>query len=166
MNAHKFNRLLQSIRSDRQAVTEIYAEYFPKIVIHLTRRFGKLISAEDIAQETFLSLLTTKEFKPVEYPTTWLYHMADNKAIDKLRSQHKEVALTENQSVPFCLDNLILKEDVKKCFESLDRESQYILYLHIWEGYSHKEIAEIMLLSCGNVRTKVSCAYAQIKKML
>ena len=92
--------------------------------------------------------------------------MADNKAIDKLRSQHKEVALTENQSVPFCLDNLILKEDVKKCFESLDRESQYILYLHIWEGYSHKEIAEIMLLSCGNVRTKVSCAYAQIKKML
>lgn len=166
MNAHKFNRLLQSIRSDRQAVTEIYAEYFPKIVIHLTRRFGKLISAEDIAQETFLSLLTTKEFKPVEYPTTWLYHMADNKAIDKLWSQHKEVALTENQSVPFCLDNLILKEDVKKCFESLDRESQYILYLHIWEGYSHKEIAEIMLLSCSNVRTKVSRAYAQIKKML
>lgn len=130
MNAHKFNRLLQSIRSDRQAVTEIYAEYFPKIVIHLTRRFGKLISAEDIAQETFLSLLTTKEFKPVEYPTTWLYHMADNKAIDKLRSQHKEVALTENQSVPFCLDNLILKEDVKNV-SNLWIENRSIFYIYI-----------------------------------
>lgn len=166
MNSHKFNRLLQQIKYDKQAIAEIYCEYFPKIVLHLTRRFGKLISSEDIAQEVFMALMSADHFSFVKFPTTWIYTMADNKAIDKIRSSHKDIHLTENYAVPFNLDNLIIKEDIKKALSKLDQESQLIIYLHIWERYAHKEIAKLLHLSHANVRTKISRAYTVIKTYL
>ena len=158
--------MLQQIKYDKRAIEEIYCEYFPKIVLHLTRRFGKLISPEDIAQEVFVVLMSMESFTPVEFPTTWIYRIADNKAIDKIKLKHKEIRLTENFAVPFNLDNLIIKEDIKNVLSKLDQESQLIIYLHIWERYTHKEIAKLLHLSHANVRTKISRAYAIIKKYL
>lgn len=166
MNSHKFNRLLQKIQYDKKAIEEIYTEYFPKIVIHLTRRFGKLISAEDIAQEVFVTLMSTKNFSPVEFPTSWMNKIADNKAIDKIKQSHTEIQLTEAYAAPFSSENLVIKEDLKKVLEKLDEESQMIIYLHIWEGYGHKEIAELLNLSHTNVRTKISRAYSALRKYL
>lgn len=166
MKELKFNHLLQNLKTDKQAVKEIYEEYYPKIIIHLSRRFGKLISPVDIAHDTFLALMSAEKFSYVEYPTTWLYTMADNKAIDALKHKNKETTLPENFSVPFQLDELVLKEDVKKSLRNLDEESQMIIYLHIWEGYSHKEIADFLHLSYANVRTKASRAYDALKNYL
>ncbi len=166
MDPRKFNRLLLKIKYDKHAIEEIYTEYFPKIVMHITRRFGKLISPDDIAQEIFITLMTLEDFKPVDYPTSWIYRLADNKAIDKIRQQHTGIELTETYAAPFSLDNLILKEDVKKVLAKLDQDSQMIIYLHIWEGYEHKEIAQLLNLSYSNVRTKISRAYATIRKFL
>ncbi len=90
MKELKFNHLLQNLKTDKQAVKEIYEEYYPKIIIHLSRRFGKLISPVDIAHDTFLALMSAENFSYVEYPTTWLYTMADNKAIDALKRKNQE----------------------------------------------------------------------------
>ena len=163
MDAYRFNRLLQKIKYDKQAIVEIYKEYFPKIFIHLKRRFGKLISAEDIVHEVFCTLMATESFSKVDYPTAWIYRIADNKAIDKIKTQHQEIELTENYSVPFRLDELILKEDTKKAILQLDEKTQMILYLNHWEGYTFKEIAEQLNLSHANVRTKACRAYKAMR---
>jgi RNA polymerase sigma-70 factor (ECF subfamily) len=166
MEAYKFNRLLKNITSDKKATTEIYCEYFPKLILHLRRRFGKLISPEDMAQETFLSLMSQSEFGYVEHPTTWMYTVADNKALDRIRRFHPELPLEEYLPDRFDFEELIMKEDVKVLLNELDDVSAKIIYLHHWEGYSHKEIAEILQMSCANVRTKISRAYAVLKKNL
>lgn len=163
MKELKFNRLLQRIKYDKHAVKEIYGEYYQKIINHLTRRFGKLISPADIAHDTFLALIGTENFAHVDHPTTWLYAIADNKAVDHINRTTKETAFPENFSVPSQLDSLILKEDVKKALCKLDEASQTIIYLHIWEGYSYKEIADCLHLSYANIRTKASRAYSALK---
>lgn len=167
MNVHKFNRLIQRIKYDKKAIEEIYVEYYPRIILHLKGRFGKLISGPDIAQEVFVSLMSAELPKKVEYPTTWIFKIADNKAIDKIKKLNCEVPLYDNYSYEsFELDRMIIKEDVKQLMKNINKEQQMILYMYLWEGYSHKEIAALLHISPANVRTKVSRAYAELKKYL
>ena len=165
MNPQKFNRLLEKMKTDKRALEEIHNEYYPILVLYLNRRFGKLVSAEDIAQDVFVSLMETKKFEYVKAPSTWLCKAAYFKAIDNLKYRREEVPLSDDYPLPFCLDDLAIAEDVKKCLSCLDEQSQQIIYLHHWEGYTHKEIAALMGMSPANVRVKISRAYRAIKKI-
>lgn len=166
MKPQKFNRLLEKMKTDKQALDEIYNEYYPILVLSINRRFGKLVCAEDIAQDVFVSLLNAEKFEYIEAPSAWLSKIATNKAIDKLKYRREEVPLPDNYPLPFNLDDLAIAEDVKKSLSVLDKQSQEIVYLHFWEGYSHKEIAAAMNLSPANVRVKMSRAYRKLKKNL
>lgn len=166
MDPQHFNRLLRRIATDSSAFKELYDAYYSKIKLHVHRRFGKLISADDIAQDVFVSLLTLKPESDIIYPTTWLMRLADNHATDLLRLRHEEIALTENIQVPFSIDNAILHTDLQAVLKHLDPLSQQIIYLHVWEGYSHQEIAEELHITCTNVRVRMSRAYKIIKNFL
>ncbi len=65
---------------------EIYQEFQPKIVTYLRRLLGNQ-DAEDIAQEVFAKVSRGLEsFKGRSKLSTWIYRVATNTAIDKLRS--------------------------------------------------------------------------------
>lgn len=166
MDPQKFNRLLRRISKDSSAFKEIYDEYYSKVKLHVHRRFGRSVSPEDVVQDVFLSLLTLKPESDIKYPTTWLMTLADNKVKDLLRIRHEESALAENIAVPFCIDGTILRADMQAVFRKLDPLTQQIIYLHIWEDYSYREIADGLHISYSNVRVKVSRAYKIIKKLM
>ena len=65
----------------------------------------------------------------------------------------------------FDIDKTILDLEVKRALSKLDKLSQQIIYLHYWEGYSLKELATEFNLSYGSIRTKVSRAYDELKKI-
>ena len=67
-------------------IKEIYEEFQPKIVHYLSRLLGNQ-DAEDIAQEVFAKVSRGLEsFKGQSKLSTWIYRIATNTAIDKLRS--------------------------------------------------------------------------------
>ncbi len=166
MDTQKFNRLLRKISTDSRAFEEIYTEYYSKVKLHILRVFGKLVSAEDVAQEVFLSLLSLNLKENIEFPTTWLMRLSENKAKDILRARHEEFELSEITPAPFRIDSTILRADLNAVIHKLDPASQKIIYLHIWEGYTYKEIANDMEISCNNVRVKASRAYKILGKLL
>lgn len=166
MDPKKFNKQLRKIKDDKEAIVPIYREYYSEIVIHLRCRFGKLICHEDIAQEVFAALLEPREYKEIASPTQWLFAIADNKAIDCLRSRHEEIAYADTLDSGRNFDYSYLSAEVQFAFEQIDALSRTILHLRFWEGYNHKEIAAMLHMSCGNVRLKVSRAYQEIKKYL
>lgn len=164
MKPLRFNRLLQKMKTDKRALDEIHSEYYPILVLYLNRRFGKLVPAEDVAQEVFLSILEAKPTEYVEFPSTWMCRIADFTAIEYLKRFEEELPLLPDKPAPFRLDDLLLNADVKRCLSLLDETSQEIIYLHYWEGYKHEEIAQALNLSPVNVRVKASRAYSLIKK--
>lgn len=166
MNSQKFNRLLNNIKNDKKAIIPIYQEYYSKIVIHLRCRFGRIICHEDIAQEVFAALLNLKEDKKIDSPTQWILAVADNKAIDFLRTHHEDFAYTDALNSTFDLNYSFLGTDIQLAFVHIDSLSRKILYMHFWEGYSYKQIAEILHVTSGNVRLKASRAYKELKKHL
>lgn len=166
MDAVQFNRLMKTIKYNSKALEEIYEEYYLKIKAHLVRRFGRLVSAEDVSQDVFVKLLTIEKQEEIKYPTAWLYMLADNKVKDILRSTHNEIELSEVFAAPFSLEDTIVSTDIKNALLNLDNVSQQIIYLHIWEGYTFKEIAQELKLGYANVRTKASRAIKVLKKYL
>jgi RNA polymerase sigma-70 factor (ECF subfamily) len=65
---------------------DIYQEYQPKIRHYLSRMLGDQ-AAEDIAQEVFAKVSRSLDsFKGKSSFSTWIYRIATNAAVDKLRS--------------------------------------------------------------------------------
>ena len=65
---------------------EVYEEFYPKILRYLSRMAGEE-AAEDIAQETFVKVNRGLEtFKGDSKLSTWVYRIATNAALDRLRS--------------------------------------------------------------------------------
>ena len=166
MDAKKFNRQLKKVATDKRALESIYEEYYLPMKAHVRRRFGSLVSDEDIAQDVFLKLLSCGDQPYIEYPASWLYKLADNRAKDVLRASHPEAELSDRLAAPFDLDKTIVNAEMRRALQTLEEDARYILYLYYWEGYSLKEIAEETGIGYANVRAKVSRAYQKHKKIL
>lgn len=166
MDAQKFNRLIQKIKYDPQAIDSIYDEFHLKLKAHIQRRFGNLISSDDFMEDIFLKLLEMETPKHIEYPAAWLFRLADNYIIDKLRIAHRDEELVETIADKFDLEQIVLDNEVKEAVSMLDELTQKIIYMHFWEGYSLKELEVELKLSYGNIRTRVSRGYKILKKYL
>ncbi|MDE7296810.1 MAG: sigma-70 family RNA polymerase sigma factor [Clostridia bacterium] len=164
MTTQKFNHLLQKSKTDKRAWEEIHKEYYPILIYHLNRRFGNLISAEDIAQDVFVSLIPMENFGYIEAPEIWLRKVANFKAIDSIKYRHEEEPIPEDYPVPVRFDQLDLTEDVKKSLSYVDKQTREMIYLHFWEGYTETEIAKIMHMNPVTVRVRIYRAYLKIKK--
>ncbi len=164
MSPTKFNALYREL-NNKHSFNQLYKEYYPRIMAHLKHRFGNLISAEDVAQDLFFKLLKSNRRDYVEHPYSWIMKVADNIAIDQIRSSHIESPLTDSFLEPFDVQ-LVDDGEVIKYFEFLDETTQRILYMYFWEGYSLKEIAAVLNIKYGNVRAKVSRAYKKFKEKM
>ena len=116
---------------------EIYQEFQPKIRHYLSRMLGDQL-AEDIAQEVFAKISRRLDsFKGRSSFSTWIYRIATNAALDKLRSpsfkrssEHstlEDSAETEDrnawtgQAEPF-VDQEVIRKEMSDCVrEFVDR---------------------------------------------
>lgn len=166
MEAQEFNGLIKKIKYDPKSIDSIYSEFHLQLKVHIQRRFGNQISPEDFTQDIFLKLLEMEPPQYVKYPTAWLFRIADNYIIDKLRTKHREEEFFESIADRFDIEQVVIDHEVQEAMLNLDELSQKVLYLHYWEGYSLKELAIELNLSYSSIRTRVSRAYKKLQKYL
>ena len=104
--------------------------------------------AEDIVQCTFLKLLERNpEFKDEEHIRKWLIRVTINETNSLWRSswRKKVISLEETQTEPE-----FLEPEYNELFHAVQKlSSKYrkVIYLYYYEGYSIKEIAELLHIS-------------------
>lgn len=167
MNPKKFNELLSNIKTDELALAELFDYYYFRIKLHIQRLYPSL-NAEDIAQEFFLQLLrTSNERKYIYRPAAWVYAVCENIAkrvlsesavepFDSESIEHVSVDRDDSESV---LNRVMANEMLEQIVEE---DSKQIIFLHYWEGYTFKEISEMMGASASSIRKK----HARIIKKL
>ncbi len=142
MDKKKFNYLLDNYKTSREAFSELYEYYFHRIVYHVSIKFDKSF-AEDVAQEFFIKLMRIELDEPVEYPTTWVYTVCDNLAKTFMKKFKTYEELSGDEYYEFSSD-LSEREMIKNAMKDLDELDKKIVGMYYWEGYSLKEIAEIL----------------------
>jgi len=131
--------------------------------------------AEDLSQEVFLRANKSLEFFRGEAQlSTWLYRIATNAAIDRLRSasfRHAEQELTLDDSCetganepwmreePVPLEKVLLQKDRFHCFvryiKNLPLNYQVVVLLHEVEDLTTSEIANVLGVSQETVKIRL-----------
>lgn len=162
----------QIVSGDQAAFSELYHRYKGRMYYYFYRMLGNSAEqANDFLQELFMKLIEKPEsFNPAYSFSTWLYSVANNMCKNEyrrrgIRQEYQEAEALEPQ-FDFLNESTIAPEKViEKIFEtlnSLGEEHRSAFLLRYREGFSIKEVAEILELPDGTVKSRLFYA----KKML
>ena len=122
---------------------------------------GDRQEAEDAVQDAFLRYLEKAPSK-LENPGGWLMRVTVNGCKSRLRLKWRQVVeLPEDLPCRGPEERRELEE-----LWQLPAQDRAVLHLFYYEGYSTEEIAQIMKLSPGSVRSKMSRARQKLKDLL
>ncbi len=165
MERAEFNRLLRRVGKDGAAIEKLYRTYYSAIINKLSFTYGREI-AEESAQEFFLKLFEiSKTQEYVNSPASWVYTCCENIAKHKIRGESRLDRLDE-RTEGAALSASELYGDLYGELQKLDEESRFIIIKVYWEGYSQKEIAEMLGIKYTTVRQKHLRAVTKLKKYL
>ena len=156
---------------------------YEKRVFALTRRMCKNPSdAEEAAQEAFLAAWQgLKFFRGESSFSTWLYRLASNACVDVLRKEGRHQAaagpslddeetmleIPDEAATPHTLaEQAELKKQIEEGLAALPEEYRTVLVLREIHQQSYDEIAEILSLDLGTVKSRISRGRKRLRKFL
>ncbi len=167
---------------------KIHNTFQPKIFRYLTRLAGK-DEAEDLTQEVFVKVSKgLKNFREESKLSTWIYKIATNTALDRLRSPSFcacktlmtdtiEDADADIECEVACIkanmpsaEQQLVKKEMNECIRSfiynLPAAYRAVILLSEIEGLKNGEIAEILGITLDTVKIRLHRARAKLKKEL
>jgi RNA polymerase sigma-70 factor (ECF subfamily) len=161
---------------DRSALHRLVAMYNAKLYSFVVRIVGDRSSAEDVVQETWMSLFEKRETYQSTYKfSTWLFTIARRKALSELRRRSvraivrpftfgsgSDAVEIEPPQATFtgpdsATDSVILMAMIERALATLAPHQREIVMLRDIEGFENEEIAEILqwTLKPGAIRKRV-----------
>ncbi|MBQ2927940.1 MAG: sigma-70 family RNA polymerase sigma factor [Oscillospiraceae bacterium] len=118
--------------------------------------------AEDVCQTVFLKLMEQKEITPGK-EKAWLMQVTANACRNLLRSVWWKKTTALDDTVPV---EATQQDHVYHSVMSLAPKYRVVIYLHYYEQYTTKEIAQLLHISQSAVTTRLSRARQVLKPML
>jgi RNA polymerase sigma-70 factor (ECF subfamily) len=165
-------------RGDRNAAARLIARHSPRILAVCTRMLGDRASAEDCAQETFLKLWRSAGgWRPGRAKfETWLYRVATNACIDRIRRRRPETAADDAAEYAIYADGSPLADEqlvedqrratIDEALRALpDRQRLAVVLCH-YEEMSYAEAAAVMEVSVDAFESLLARARRSLKESL
>lgn len=158
---------------DRSTVEALYRRYGDPVERCCLRVLRDETEAADAAHEVFLKLLTKgDDFRADANWMTWLYSVANNLCINRLRNEKNRRRLLELnsdaiQSSSMCESSLIEDRNVlRMLFDSEDAKTQEIVICRYIHGMTLQETADMVGLSRPTVSRRLKDCEERAKAML
>lgn len=161
---------------DRAAFSELFAFYAPRIKTFLMRRGVTAELAEDLAQEALLSVWRKAgQYEPQRASAAaWIFTIARNLKIDEARRKARAQKYAETEEPPppppeLPEESLLTEErefKVRSALGSLPVEQQRVVVLSFFEGRPHQEIAALLKLPLGTVKSRLRLAFGRLREIL
>ncbi len=177
---------LAGLRPSQRQVFEELVQKHEKYVYNIAYRMaGNAEEAKDLAQEAFVRAYKAfGRFEPGTSFERWLYRIVANLYIDlvRKRSRHREESLnapvrTQNGELdrivpdstndPDCiLETTAFSGEIQRAVESITPEYRLAVILCDVQGFSYEEIAQILQVSIGTVRSRIHRGRRQLRERL
>lgn len=182
MNGDDHRLIAQSVAGDTGAFSVLVTRYQDRLYNTVFRLVGNAEDARDVVQEAFLSAYQSLDsFKGGSLFFTWLYRIAINNAISMKRRQRAVLRLTAGlesgmRSEPADPSQdaqpgraLEMAEDERRVHQGLARlsaEHRTVLVLKDMEGRKYEDIAELLEVPIGTVRSRLHRARLELRDIL
>jgi RNA polymerase sigma-70 factor (ECF subfamily) len=142
-------------------------------------------NADDLVQETYLRAFKfLREDKEISNEKAWLFKILINAFINQYRKEKREPALVDFDSIesfhqsieeevlmsPIMENeaefNKLLDDDVKKALEDLPDDFRMVILLSTVEGFSYKEISDMVKCPIGTVMSRIYRGRRMLKEKL
>lgn len=170
---------------DPEAFRELVDLYKSKVINTCYRFLNNKEEAEDVTQDVFVEVyLSISSFREEARLSTWIYRIAVTKSLDNIRKMNRKKRLNNLKSffggakqiehIPAPSDTrpdkrLETQERsriLQKAIESLAENQKIAITLSQYEGFSNREIADIMDTTLSSVESLMHRAKKNLKKRL
>jgi RNA polymerase sigma-70 factor (ECF subfamily) len=164
---------------DEEACEALVRQYQERVFALISRMTGDPDRVEDIAQEVFLKAFRSlKSFRGGSRFYTWLYRITVNTVLNTMRSQGRrqetsldalgglEVQADADMEPAEVTARLELARRVREAIDQLEEPYRVIIYLRELEDLSYEEIAEVVELPVGTVKSRLFRARQHLKGLL
>lgn len=172
-------RLLKSLQQkDEAAFRELVTTYQEMIVSTCFGFLHNQEEAEDVAQEVFIQVFrNVGSFRGEAKLTTWMYRIAVNRSLNKLRSAKSKFLVsldtvfesgrqTATESPFHSLENKERAEFLQQAIDKLPENQRTAFVLSKYEGLANKNIAEVMEMSLSAIEALLNRAKKNLQKLL
>lgn len=171
-------QLLEQMADGNQAAFEAFVHrYHAPIHQYIERLLKDSKKAEDVVQETFIRLIKQLQQKKIPtYPKAWLYRVASNLCRDYWRSAQYRSEGTAKEELPETVDQQAsvleiyerqeTRKEVLASLTALSEAQQQIVTLRFYQDMKLKEIAEILDIPLGTVKSNLFHALKKLKGVL
>ena len=158
---------------DIRVFDELYNRYSGKLLNFIYKMVFDRMTAEDIMQDTFVKAFQNADKYDSQYRfSTWLYRIAANLSINeinkrKVRLNKKNFLSIENEEESNNPSQKVLKDETNQnLLSALSRLSvnhRAVLVMKFFQDLSYNEIAEILNISTGTVKSRIHYGIESLK---
>ena len=157
---------------DKKAITLLYENYADALYGVIKKVITDEDTAQDVLQETFVKIWRySKKYDASKAKLfTWLYRIAYNTSIDKIRSlknkTEKEVQMETSSVYKVSFGELnqdVL--DIKKHLNTLDEKYQIVINALFFEGMTQQEASDELDIPLGTIKSRLKIGLRELKKI-
>jgi RNA polymerase sigma-70 factor, ECF subfamily len=158
---------------DEQAFGLLYEEYKNLVFRTACLTLGSAVDAEDILQDVFLQVHRSLDsYDPSRGAfSTWLYRMTINRCLNSRRSSRslrrlEDIAGSDPGSINSLVDRLEDDDCVRRALGRLSDKLRAMVILRYYFGFSYGEIADILEMPLGTVKSRLNQALRSMRDSL
>ena len=159
------------LQNTDESNTSLYKDFAPKMYGVCLRFAGNKMDADDILQEGFIKVFKNlKEFKNKGSFEGWIRRIMVNTAIN-FHKRRKRIASTEDtnwielsKSVDADVFSILSQAELLNMIQGLPNGYRTVFNLNVVEGYTHKEIAEMLNISDNTSKSQLVRARRILQK--
>ena len=186
-----FERLQRARSGDLAAVEEIYRAYRAQVYTLALRLCRRPEDADEVVQDTFLEIVRNlSSYRSEGSFSAWVRRIAANKALMRLRRESVRRAIPldgdsatqgrDSASRPIPIDDSMPMRpvtsrvpapvseriDLESALRQLDDISRCVLWLYDIEGYTHREIGEMLGKTSSFSKSRLARAHSRLRELL
>lgn len=161
---------------DKAAFASLFEHFGPRIKGFMMRKGADGELAEDLAQDTMITVWRKAHMYSVEKGSvsTWIFTIARNRRIDWARKlkgmQFSDIADLEQASEDAGADEIVLgqqeAETVKAAVDRLPEDQKQVISMAFMEDLTQQEISHRLDVPLGTVKSRMRLAYQKLSKSL
>jgi len=154
------------LNNDHRAYGKLVTKYQSEVrslLIKLTN--GNKDLADDLAQDVFIRAYKyLRSYKATAKFSTWLYRISYNVFIDNCNSKKQVFNFNDYDITQEVNEDVSSTIDLQNALKVLKPNEKIVVLMHYEKGFSHSEIAKILHVPLGTVKTNILRAKEKLKK--